>query len=444
MAHARTNVSDLPDSLQILERFRAAHGKDIDLTLRRSYRDLLERLGNPYRKLPHTIHVAGTNGKGSTCAFIRAILEAAGFRVHVYTSPHLVSVHERIRLAGELISERELAQILLDCEKLSEPGSISYFEAITAAAFVAFAQHPADFVILEVGLGGRLDATNIIPHSSVTAITRLSYDHREYLGNTLAEIASEKAGIMRPETPCVTYPQPSHEALETLAEEARRHNAPLLIGGHDWSIQDLDHQQFRYVSGERQITLPYPALPGHHQLWNAGLAIAACNLLPIKIGDQPFQAAMQQVAWPARLQHLSHGKLAEQLPQGWELWLDGGHNDSAGEVLAHFLAEKSLHQPVHIIAGMLRTKHPDEFLGPILPHLDSVTTVPIVREPLALAAEDLRQQLTGMTGLPLATASDLTAAIRAIVSSHPQPGLVLICGSLYLAGQALRENSTTS
>jgi dihydrofolate synthase/folylpolyglutamate synthase len=439
MPFSATGDAEL-ESSRIMERFRSRYGQDIDLTLRSAYRDLLAKLGNPQDRLPPIIHVAGTNGKGSTCAFLRAILEAAGYRVHVYTSPHLTSFHERIRLAGQLISEAELSTILHECERLAEPGAVSYFEAATAAAFTAFARHPADFIILEVGLGGRLDATNVIKTSAVTAITRLSYDHRDYLGDTLTQIAHEKAGIMRPGVPCFSYPQPAPEAIAALELAAQQRGTALRLGGRDWSITPQPDGGFSFASPERSLQLPPLALPGSHQYWNAGLAIVASLALPLSIPDHAYQAAMHSVEWPARLQRLTSGQLPDLLQPGWQLWLDGGHNDSAGEALAQYLAGRSDPQPVHIVTAMLSSKHPQEFLGPLLPLAASVTTVSIAGEPLALSAAALAEQIATFSNHPPLPAASVPDAISSIQQRRAQPGLILICGSLYLAGQVLKDN----
>ena len=324
-------------SADILEQFRRDHARDnatdINLTLRPVYLDLLDKLGNPHQKCPPVFHIAGTNGKGSTCAFLRAILEASGYRVHVYTSPHLVRFHERIRVAGDLIPESLLVSLLQECQTHSLPGQLSYFEIATAIAFTAFARAPADFTLLETGLGGRLDATNVVDQPLATLITRLSYDHRDYLGTTLREIAGEKAGIMRSSVPCFVAPQPNHESLEALQEAAAAKGAFLKVGGRDWTTTP-NANGFHYQDAERHFDLPFPALLGVHQFSNAGLAIAALSVLPHPPDLPEICQGLRQVEWPARLQHLTTGKLPEMLPPATELWLDGGHNDSAGEVLA--------------------------------------------------------------------------------------------------------------
>ncbi|MDD5586854.1 MAG: bifunctional folylpolyglutamate synthase/dihydrofolate synthase [Alphaproteobacteria bacterium] len=436
-------------SAAILERFRRGSSRDIDLTLRKPYLDLLDKLGNPHLNLPPVIHVAGTNGKGSTCAFLRAMAESAGFKAHVYTSPHLVTFHERIRIAGRLIEDDELADILHACERRTERGDITFFEAGTIAAFVAFARHPADVAILEVGLGGRLDATNVIPHPAATVITRLSFDHRDYLGDTMAGIAREKAGIMRPRTPCFTAHQPSAEALAALRQVAAKRDVPLYVGGEDWRVEEPDEGTFRFTGAHRSITLPLPALTGRHQINNAGLAIAASEAFPFAVSDEALRLAMRRVEWPARLQRLKQGRLAALLPAEWELWLDGGHNDSAGEALAEQLKawraeDGASPRPLFVIVGMLSTKAPPEFAGPLMPYADSWRTVPIEGEPLGLAAKDLSEILKKAGIENITPSSNLAEAITNLVQSGAPAARLLVCGSLYLAGNALKQNGQMS
>jgi dihydrofolate synthase/folylpolyglutamate synthase len=448
-------------SAAILERFRVDYGKDMDLTLRPAYHVLLDKLGNPHRRLPPVFHVAGTNGKGSTCAFLRAILEAAGYKVHVYTSPHLVRFHERIRLAGELIIEEELAEILATCEELAEPGGVSYFEAATAAAFVAFARHPADFVILEVGLGGRLDATNVIDKPLATLITRLSFDHRDYLGDTIEAIAREKAGIMRNGVPCFTMAQPDAGALQALRDAAFAVGAPLFVEGADWTIEP---QKFGFkfadtgkMETKRAFNLPPPELAGRHQFHNAALAVAALSRVPQDLlPPHTVVEGLQRVDWPARLQLLTlgggGGSLTALLAKGAELWLDGGHNDSAGAALAAQIDQWRLSdganpRPFYVICGMLTTKVPAEFLGPFAKYVNAFCAVP-VPDPLAMPPEMLASEARKL-GIGDVTAGDVRSALsgwaagrsaRPAEGSQPAPSLrprVLICGSLYLAGHVL-------
>lgn len=429
-------------SAALLERLRLAHGKDIDLSLRGAYADLLDALGAPHENLPPTVVVAGTNGKGSTCAFLRAMIEAAGRTVHVYTSPHLIRFHERIRIAGKLIEEEELASILTEIEAKSPRGAISVFEAGTAAALAAFARHEADVAILEVGLGGRLDATNVLRKPQATLVTRLSYDHREYLGETMEEIAREKAGILRADVPCFTAPQPSAEAMLSLRAEATRTYAPLVVGGEDWRIEAVDEDHFRFIGPDRKIeAIPRPALVGTHQLWNAGLAMAALAALPFDVPDEAVRTAMRTVEWPGRLQRLTDGALADLLPEGWELWIDGGHNDSAGEVLGAQL--RRWHgqdgKPLHMIYGMLSTKKPEEFLGPMLPLIASLQTLDVQGEVPGIPAGHLAAQARE---LGIGTARAAASLVEAVAeAAQGACGRILVCGSLYLAGRSLRENA---
>ncbi len=440
----------MPESAHaILERFRTQYGQDIDLTLRPAYADLLAKLGNPQNRLPPVFHVAGTNGKGSTCAFLRAMLEAEGYKVHVYTSPHLVTFHERIRVAGELIGEEELAKILSECESAATPNSVSYFEAATAAAFVAFSRHPADFTILETGLGGRLDATNVVTRSLATIITRLSYDHRDYLGDTIDGIAREKAGIMRPSVPCYAAAQPESLALRTLREEASRLHAPLSVGGEAWKI--TPHSEgFTFTDATRAYNLPPPALLGQHQYQNAGLAIAALASLPRPLSQAAIAKGLRNVEWPARLQRLTSGKLVSLIPPNAELWLDGGHNDSAGEVLAAQIAlwrqEDGEHpKPLSIILGMLTTKRPAEFLSPFAPSITQLRTVPVPHEPLSFTPSALADEAHKL-GIPsVGIAENVEEALRDLAQQPSSvPPRILICGSLYLAGTVLAENLASS
>ena len=434
---------DQTTSAAILERFRLNHGKDIDLTLRDAYSNLLLKLGAPQNNLPPTIVVAGTNGKGSTCAFLRAMIEAEGKKVHVYTSPHLVSFYERIRIAGTLVSEEELTSILTEAEALAEHGSISIFEASTAAALVAFARHKADAALLEVGLGGRLDATNVVPKPIGTVITRLSFDHRDYLGDSMAQIAREKAGIMRRDVPCFIAPQPSNEALQSLIEEADKKSAPLFIGGKDWLVEKQGSDTFRFVSPTRNIDrLPLPSLCGEHQLWNAGLAIVASGSLPFSISDESIRQAMTQVEWAGRLQKIETGILAEQLETGNELWLDGGHNDSAGEVLALQMAKWKLEdpKPIDLIFGMLVSKRAEEFLAPLQPYVRNIVTVPTRGEVPGYTAQDLAEKVAAMHFNSVKACPSIAAALQATRSSQSTSSRTLICGSLSLVGKALRIN----
>ncbi|NCC02959.1 MAG: bifunctional folylpolyglutamate synthase/dihydrofolate synthase [Proteobacteria bacterium] len=434
-------------SQDLLSHFRFARGKTIDLTLRPSYTKLLVELGSPHTKLPAPILVAGTNGKGSTIAFLRAIIEACGKTAHIYTSPHLIQFHERIRVAGRLIDEESLVSLLEEITAKAEPGQISIFEAGTAAALTAFARTPADCTLLEVGLGGRLDATNIVPNLVACAISRLSFDHREYLGETMHEIAGEKAGIMRAQTPCFISHQPSSEAQEALHEQAAAKGAKLYGEGETWSIERHDDGSFDFLSATRTLrNLPRPALLGEHQYHNAGLAIACATALPFPVPDEAFAQAMRRVQWPGRLQQLTSGKLHQHLEASQELWLDGGHNDSAGEMLGRQFQRwhESDGKPLHLIFGMINSKKPQEFTAPLLRWAESIETIYVDGEIPGFPAEELAATVARMGGKNVAPSKSLHDALEKIVRANGnQSCRIVICGSLYLVGEALRQNGST-
>ncbi len=420
-----------PRSDDLLARLLTLHPKLIDLTLDRMHR-LLAALDHPERKLPPVIHIAGTNGKGSTQAMLRAGLEAEGARVHAYTSPHLVRFHERIRLAGTLVSEPELSDLLDAVEAANAGAPITFFEVTTCAAFLAFARHPADWLLLEVGLGGRLDATNVVDRPALTVITPISFDHEQYLGDTIAAIAGEKAGILKPGVPCVVAPQ-RPEALEVIEARAEAIGAPLHIHGRDWMAwAEADRL---VVQDDRGLAdLPLPRLPGAHQITNAGTAVAALRLLNRSEAAQ--DAAPARAEWPARLQRLTRGPLAEAAP-GAELWLDGGHNPAAGQALAEALAAMPP-RPTHLICGMLNTKDVGGFLRPLAPQTRSLTCVSIPGAQATLPAEDTCTAGRA-AGHSATTAPDVATALAAITAQDPT-ARILICGSLYLAGEVLAEN----
>lgn len=415
----------------ILERMMALHPKIIDLTLDRVWR-LLEALGNPQNALPPVIHLAGTNGKGSTQAMLRAGLEAAGQRVHAYTSPHLARFHERIRLAGDLITEEALTDVLDECYRANGTDSITYFEITTCAALLAMSRTPADYTLLEVGLGGRLDATNVVAQPALTIITPISIDHEQYLGDTLAKIAFEKAGIIKRGVPCVVGPQPD-EAMAVIEDVAARHGAPLLAHGQHWHVQ-AEAGRMVYQDDTGLLDLPLPNLPGAHQIENAGAALAA--LRHLKMGEQAGETAVSRAVWPARMQRLDSGALARAVPEA-ELWLDGGHNASAGQALARHLASLPK-RPTHLICGMLNTKDIGGYLRPLAAEADSLIAVSIPGEANTLPAE-VTAEAARAVGLKASCAPDIHAALDQIIAEDPQ-ARILICGSLYLAGHILREN----
>ncbi|QBF29859.1 folylpolyglutamate synthase/dihydrofolate synthase family protein [Thalassococcus sp. S3] len=415
----------------ILDRMMALHPKIIDLTLDRMWR-ILAALDHPERDLPPVIHIAGTNGKGSTLAMIRAGLEGAGKSVHAYTSPHLARFHERIRLSGTLISEAALTDILDECYAANDGGNITYFEITTAAALLAFSRKPADYTLLEVGLGGRLDATNVIDAPAVTVITPISMDHEQFLGDTLSKIAFEKAGILKRGVPCVVTRQ-HPDALEVIERQAARVGAPLLVQGEHWHVtQERGRLVYQDETGLRD--LPLPVLPGAHQIDNAGAALAALRIL--QPGEGATEAAVTRAEWPARMQRMKSGAFPALVPQA-ELWLDGGHNPAAGEALAQVLSTLPP-RPTHLICGMLNTKDISGYLRPLAGKADALIAVSIPGEAATLPAEDTAAQAAAL-GLPSGTAASVKDALLSIASSEPN-ARILICGSLYLAGAVLRDN----
>ncbi len=411
----------------IVARLEGLHPRLIDLSLDR-LRALLGKLGSPERRLPPVIHVAGTNGKGSTCAFLRAMGEAAGMRVHVYTSPHLVRFNERIRITGRLVSDDDLAAALEEVERVNAGAAVTVFEVITAVAFHLFAAVPAELCVLEVGLGGRGDATNVIERPAACAITSISLDHREMLGDTVAAIAAEKAGIIKPGVP-VAVGEQTPEALEVLRTVAERVGAQLQLADRDWSMDGL-----RYSDARGAINLPTLSLPGAHQLDNAGIAIAALRSSGLAVQDVAIARGVARAEWPARLQPL-HGALAALLPPDWELWLDGGHNPGAGVVLAAHLATWA-DRPVHLIVGMNQRKDAVEFLRPLLPYATSVRAVAEPGQHLAMPVEAI-VAASGGVAQPAGRVAD---ALQALARQDGQAARVLICGTLYLAGEVLKQD----
>lgn len=424
-------TSDANRSDLILERMMTLHPKVMDLNLDRVWR-LLAALGNPHRDMPPVVHIAGTNGKGSTLAMIRAGIEGAGKSAHAYTSPHLARFHERIRLAGELISEPALTQLLDECCDANGGDSITYFEITTCAAILAFARHQADFTLLEVGLGGRLDATNVPDRPALTVITPVSIDHQQFLGETLVEIAGEKAGILKRDVPCVVGPQ-LEDAMEVIEARAAALGAPLMAYGQQWHVWQ-ERGRLVYQDENGLLDLPLPVLLGAHQVTNAGAAIAALRLLGFD--EAACEAALLDADWPARMQRLKTGPLVERAIYA-ELWLDGGHNVAAGIALADLL--KTLPQrPTHLICGMLNTKDVAGYLRPLAEVSDRLTAVSIPGEHNTLPATATAEAARSV-GLQANTAASVADALTAIVTKVPN-ARVLICGSLYLAGAILREN----
>ncbi len=413
----------------LLERMMTFHPKIIDLTLDRVWR-LLGALGHPERALPPVVHIAGTNGKGSTLAMLRAGLEAEGARVHAYTSPHLARFHERIRLAGQLIDEDALSAVLDECLAANGTDPITYFEITTCAALLAFSRTPADVTLLEVGLGGRLDATNVIDAPALCVITPVSLDHQQFLGETVAQIAGEKAGILKRGVPCVVGPQ-TDDALAVIEARAARLGAPLLVHSQHWHAT-TERGRLIFQDETGLLDLPLPNLPGPHQIDNAGAALAALRALGR--GAVAAEAAITRADWPARMQRLRDGPLAQAAPQA-ELWLDGGHNPAAGRAIAATLAALPA-RPTHLICGMLNTKDVAGYMRPLTGVTATLHSVDIPGEaatlPAAATAAAARAE-----GIAAHTAPDVAAALAAITAQEPQ-ARVVICGSLYLAGAVLR------
>ena len=428
----------------IVARLAALHPKRIDLSLGRIER-LLAALDHPERKLPPVIHVAGTNGKGSTIAFMRAILEAAGKRVHVYSSPHLVRFNERYRLGapgeGRLVGDDELMAALEECERANAGHAITVFEITTAVGLLLFARHPADVLLLEVGLGGRLDATNVVDHPLATVITRIAIDHTDFLGDTLEKIAAEKAGILKRGTPAIIAAQ-ARDALAVIERQAARLNAPLKIAGEDWTATE-ERGRLVYQDEAGLFDLPAPKLYGRHQFENAGLAIAALRAIkPLKIAPSAYEAGMVKADWPARLQRLAAGRLVELIPAGSELWLDGGHNPDGGRAIAAALAdlEERVSRPLVLIVGMLASKDCAGFLSNFTGLARRLIAVPMPGAEKGLSAEAVADAARAI-GLPATSRDNLDEALDAArkLDLDPPPR-ILITGSLYLAGDVLREN----
>ena len=428
-APASSNGPNMAQSDHLLDRMMQLHPKVIDLTLDRMWR-ILDALGHPEQNLHPVIHIAGTNGKGSTQAMIRAGLEGAGLTTHAYTSPHLARFHERIRIAGELIDEAALSAILDQCLAANGPDPITYFEITTAAALVAFAQTPADYTLLEVGLGGRLDATNVIDTPALSVITPIDLDHQQFLGDTIEAIAGEKAGIIKPRIPVVVGPQ-QEAALEVIEARASGLSAPILAHGQHWHVS-VERERLIFQDETGLLDLSLPALAGPHQIQNAGTALAALRAL----GRGEAEAAMTNATWPARMQRLRHGPLVDAAP-GAELWLDGGHNPHASRAIAATL-QGLPKRPTHLICGMLNTKDVIGYMEPLAALADSLTAVSIPGQSATLSAEDTAAAAKA-AGHQSGTADTVATALTQI-TAHTPNARILICGSLYLAGEILKEN----
>ncbi|MBB2972443.1 folylpolyglutamate synthase/dihydrofolate synthase family protein [Mesorhizobium sp. RMAD-H1] len=433
---------------QEIERLLGLHPKGFDLSLDRITR-LLDALGNPHLKLPPVIHIAGTNGKGSASAFARALLECAGLTVHVHTSPHLVNWHERYRLGqpggGRLVRDDVLAEAVSRVAEANAGQPITVFEILTAVTFVLFSEHPADAVVLEVGLGGRFDATNVIPEPAVSLIMPVSLDHQSYLGDRVELIAAEKAGIIKRGCPVVIGYQEDDAARMVMMETAERLGCPLSVYGQDYFAYE-EHGRLIYQDETGLMDLPLPRLPGRHQLANAAAAIEAVRVAGFDIPDRAIEKAMTVVDWPARMQRLTHGRLVDAAVPGAEIWLDGGHNPGAGIVIAEALAEleEKSSRPLFLITGMINTKDPIGYFKAFTGMARHVFTVPIrsseagiPHEALAVAAAE-----AGISAEPVHSVENALKLLRDTWDPNDIPPRILIGGSLYLAGEVLADNGT--
>jgi dihydrofolate synthase/folylpolyglutamate synthase len=415
----------------ILERLMTLHPKIIDLTLDRMTR-LLDLLGSPEKALPPVIHIAGTNGKGSTQAMIRAGLEASGDICHAYTSPHLARFHERIFLAGKTIAEQDLANYLSKCEKVNGKISITYFEITTCAALLAFSQNKADYTLLEVGLGGRLDATNVIEDPKITVITPISIDHQQYLGNTLSEIAFEKAGILKRNCFAIIGPQ-EDEALNVIEARALEVGATCKIYGQHWHVWE-ENGRLIFQDENGLLDLPLPKLIGAHQVQNAGIALATLRYLGKD--SSSYDGAMLNADWPARLQKLKNGPLITLAPDA-EIWLDGGHNKAAGHALSEAISRLQSRK-LFLIVGMLNTKDVMGYMQPLLNKSSDLYGVSIPGEAATMSAQET-VDIAKDVGFKAIVSENVESAIKDIVK-YNHNARILICGSLYLAGNILKEN----
>ncbi|MDX8525337.1 folylpolyglutamate synthase/dihydrofolate synthase family protein [Mesorhizobium sp. MSK_1335] len=429
-----------------IEHLMTLHPKGFDLSLDRVTR-LLERLANPQDRLPPVIHIAGTNGKGSCAAFSRALLEAAGHLVHVHTSPHLVNWHERYRLAaeggGRLVDDDVFAEAIARVAAANADQKITVFEILTAVTFILFSEHPAEAAIVEVGLGGRFDATNVITRPAVTVIMPISMDHEAYLGDRVELIAAEKAGIMKRGCPVVIGAQESETVLQVLIETAERLDCPTVVYGQDFLAFE-ENGRMVYQDEDGLMDLPSPRLPGRHQFANAAAAIAAVKAAGFEISHRATEKAMTNVAWPARMQKLTQGRLVELAPKGAEIWLDGGHNPGAGVVIAEALAEQEEKnpRPLILISGMINTKDQTGYFSAFKGLARHVYTVPVNNSDAGAPNDELALRATE-AGLSAEPVSSVASALMLLRDSWDGPApRILIGGSLYFAGAVLAENGT--
>jgi dihydrofolate synthase / folylpolyglutamate synthase len=431
-----------------IDRLMSLHPKGFDLSLGRIGR-LLDRLGNPQRRLPPVIHIAGTNGKGSAAAFCRALLEAAGHRVHVHTSPHLVNWRERYRIAapggGRYVDDDVFADAIARAAQANQGEPITVFEILTAVTFLLFSEHPADAAVIEVGLGGRFDATNMVERPAVSVIMPISLDHEAYLGDRVELIASEKAGIIKPGVPVIVGAQEHEAAREVIVEAAERLGSPALVYGQDFLAYE-EHGRLVYQDGDGLLDLPPPRLPGRHQFANAAAAIAAVEAAGFLIPQSAIEQAMLTVEWPGRMQPLTSGALFSLAPEGSEIWLDGGHNPGAGAVVAEALAEQEerFSRPLFLICGMISTKDQTGYFRAFEGMVRHVFTVPVSASSAGVPNAELAIRATeaGLSAEPIDSVANALMLLRETWDKSEVAPRILIGGSLYLAGEVLASNGT--
>ncbi|MHA6641428.1 bifunctional folylpolyglutamate synthase/dihydrofolate synthase [Mesorhizobium sp. A623] len=431
-----------------IENLLTLHPKGFDLSLDRISR-LLDRLGNPQDRLPPVIHIAGTNGKGSCAAFSRALLEAAGYRVHVHTSPHLVHWHERYRLAadggGRFVEDAVFADAIARVARANGGETITVFEILTAVSFLLFFEHPADAAVIEVGLGGRFDATNVVSNPAVSVIMPVSLDHQAYLGDRVELIATEKAGIIKRGCPVVVGAQESETALAVLVETAERLDCPVSVYGQDFLAYG-ENGRLVYQDEDGLMDLQPPRLPGRHQFANAAAAIAAVKAAGFEIDARAAEKAMAKVVWPGRMQKLTLGRLVDMAPEGAEIWLDGGHNPGAGLVVAEAMAEQEEKnpRPLFLISGMINTKDQSGYFSAFKGLARHVYTVPGSFSDAGVSNDELavRAVEAGLSAEPVSSVASALMLLHDTWDDREAPPRILICGSLYLAGLVLAENGT--
>ena len=422
---------------KVLKRLEVLHPKQIDLSLGRILK-LLKRLGDPHLKLPPTIHVAGTNGKGSTIAFLRSIFENNDYKVHTYTSPHLINFNERIRVNSQIIDNENLIELLEECEFYNKNDPITFFEITTAAAYLCFSKKQADILLLETGLGGRFDATNVISDKICSVLTPISMDHMTFLGKSIKSITREKVGIFKRNRPAIISPQ-TKEALEVIEKEVSQKNIELFKYGSDWEIIKKSREKFLMRIFEEEFEVPKPKLFGEHQIYNAGLAITVSKILKdFSFDNKKIYDGVHETFWPARMQQIDNGKLKEIVGKNYELWLDGGHNSHASEMLLDNL-KKWEKDNLFLIFGMINGKEPKEFLTKIFPLIKSLQVIPIKKHQF-IGSKEIQQIFKDEYGI-IRPEKTIQNAIKYITNNFTG-GKIVICGSLYLAGDVLKSNGS--